>query len=239
MKKLKIKSIKCVKRGRVIDINVKKNSNFITSNGILTHNCDRISIPGQDAMRQLIEDTQDITRFFLLANDESKITDALVSRCGYQFSLDQPPGKDILRYCFNVLKKEGVTIKNKKAVVKLITKCYPDIRKIIGTLQSNVRDNVIDDISFNSAEDVYEKIVTHMKSMDLNGIRKELRSSYIDYDGLYKHIYEKVMADEDYFSSPGVMIHTIGEFLYKNKDISIREVNFMTFVLDCAFKEAL
>ena len=31
---------------------------------VYLNECDRISIPGQDAMRQLIEDTQDITRFF-------------------------------------------------------------------------------------------------------------------------------------------------------------------------------
>ena len=39
MNVVKVKSIKKVESGRVINLHVKKNNTFVTSNGIVTHNC--------------------------------------------------------------------------------------------------------------------------------------------------------------------------------------------------------
>jgi len=206
---------------------------------VYLNEADRISPAGQDAMRQLMEDTEKITRFFFLANNENKITDAIKSRCSYHLDLNDPPGKDILVYCMKILKNEKVKLESKAAIVNLIKKCYPDIRKIIGTLQSNVRNGVVKDISFSSTHDLFEEVFELMKKGDPEGVRKKLKSTYVQYDDLYNFLYTKVMDNNDVVSKPGVFILHTGEYLYRNSLVAIEEVNFMAYLFQLLFEDVL
>ena len=194
----------------------------------LNESC-RLSAAGQDALRQLLEDTEKITRFFFVANNENKITDALKSRCGYHLDLNDPPGKSMFYHCVKILKKEGIELKNKKGLVEMVSKLYPDIRKIIGTMQSNVKNGVIESISYGTNSDLYEQIFSYMKNSDIENIRKTLRSNYVDYPELYSHLYSKAIDDPDCVNSPGSFIIETGEALFRDSQVAISEVNFVSY----------
>ena len=76
-------------------------------------------------------------------------------------------------------------------------------------------------------EEVYSDIIKMIKEQNLDGIRKSLRSNAIDYPGLYSHVFE--CAGE--FKSPGDVILLVGEHLYRDSIISIKEINFLTMVV--------
>lgn len=201
--------------------------------------CDRISLAGQNSLNQLIEDTWSITRYFFLCNDESKITEPIKSRCSYHLDLNDPPGTEIFRKCSYILKQEGIKIKDKSAIVDLIKKCYPDIRKTIGTLQSNVVNGEIENISFSTATDIYKDIFDKMKKSDVESIRKLLKSNYMDYSGLYEYLYCVVMDNPDEVKKPGEFIIDTGEYLYRNSSVAISEINFMSYIFNLMRKEVI
>lgn len=186
---------------------------------------DHISKPAQAMLRDLMETVQDITRFIFQANYEHLIIDELFSRCQV-ININHPPAKDIFKYCLKILKSENIKIKNKSVIVEVIKKLYPDIRRIINTLQLNSFDGIIDKVNIKDINDVYQTILNSMFEKDLNNIRITLRSNTVNYPDLYNYIFDNVSD----FKSPGDMIIEIGRHLYQDSVVSIKEINFMAMV---------
>lgn len=203
---------------------------------------DRLSPNAVDSLKDLLEEVQHITRFFFLSNDEYLKNDkdnAIKSRCSFQLNLNDPPGDIIFKKCIEILKKENVKLKNTSELINLVKKCYPDIRKIIGTLQSNVSNGVLDTISYSTDQDLYKSIFSLMKSQEIDELRKKLKSNYINYDDLFEYIYREVMEDPDLVNNPGEFMIMIGEYLYKNSIVAIKEINFISFVFNLMKKGVL
>lgn len=193
---------------------------------------DRLSPNAQDMLNQLIEDVQHLTRFFFICNKPEKMTNPILSRCVYKIDLNNPPAKDIFLSVSKILKQEKVVVNDKSGIINIIKKQYPDIRQIIGTIQSNVIDGAINKVSYKSYKDVYESIWASMKDYDIEKTRKCLKSNYIDYSELFEHIYTIVMDDPDQVKNPGEFILLTGEYLYKDSIVSIKEINFMSYFFD-------
>ena len=178
----------------------------------------------QKMLKQLMEDTQKITRFIFLTNDESRIIEEIKSRC-LSVKMDSPPAKDIFFFCERILKSEGIKY-DKKTVLNIVKKCYPDIRSTVLALQSNTEDKLLRG-DYIGAEDIYQNIRKFMLAKDLDNIRKTLRSMYINYPELYRNLYEIVGE----FRQPGEVIIGIGEHLYRDSRVANREINFMHMVV--------
>jgi DNA polymerase III delta prime subunit len=209
---------------------------------VYINEADRLSANAMDSLKDIMESVQSITRFFFLSNDptlRNDIDGAIKSRCGYQIDLNDPPGKEIFTHCVKVLFKEGVKLESKTALLELIKKCYPDIRKIIGTLQSNVVDGKIKNIAYSSSEDLFNSIFKCMKETDIENLRKSLKSNYIDYSELYNHIYQLVMEDPDVVKNAGDVLIDTGEYMYRNGLVAIPEINFMAYVMNLIKKGVL
>jgi DNA polymerase III delta prime subunit len=175
----------------------------------------------QKMLRQLMEDVQKITRFVLLCNYEHNIIDEIKSRCQV-IKIDNPPAKEIGKFCLSILRKEKVKF-NVKDVIKIVEKCYPDIRKTIQVLQLNTINKKLTGSQISVSENIWKKILSLMLKSDIENVRKELKSNYIDYPDLYKFLYEN--AGE--FKEPGGAIILIGEHLNRNTFYPIKEINFM------------
>ena len=191
MKKVKIKSIEYIGKKNVINLNVRKNHTFISSNGIITHNCDSLTSGPQGSqklLRQLMEDTYKICRFILICNYENYIIPEIKSRCQV-IKLDSPPKKEIGQLCLSILKNEGVDY-NTKNVLEIIKKCYPDIRKTINVLQENVVDGKLTGSRVFASEVLFDKILNFIIKGDIEKLREELKSNYISYSELYQYLYE-------------------------------------------------
>lgn len=202
---------------------------------VILNEADGLNQLAQKNILDLIEQVQKITRFILVGNYGHMIIEPLQSRC-MTVSFGNLPIKEIGAHCMKILKAENVKVKNAKVVSEIIKKFYPDVRKIINTLQLNTIDNTIDAIvTLDNVNEVYMEILKMMKKGDLESIRKSLRSNSINYPDLYQFLFNEVGV----FQSPGDMIIEIGEALYRDGIVAIKEVNFMAFVARCLKKSVI
>lgn len=223
-----------------IDVVRDKVKSFATSLGITDkkvvylNECDHLSVNAQAAIRDLSESVQKNCRFFFLANYPQKIIDPIKSRC-QTITLNDPPKDQLLKFCFKILKEENIEVKNKSGVVEIIKAHYPDIRQIVNTLQLNCNNGVFDTVKISTTSEVFETIFKNMKDKDVDGIRKILRTESVDYNELYNFLYEKAPESK----SPGDFIISIGEYLYRDSFVGIKEINFMAFFFSMMKKGVL
>lgn len=215
-----------------IDAMRTKVKSFATALGItplkivVLNEADYLSPNAQAMLRDLMESVQNITRFIIQCNYGNKVIPELQSRCQV-IELNGPPMKDIGIHILKILKEEKVKVNNKSAISDVIKKLYPDIRKMINTLQMNTIDGVLDTVKIEEVNEVYSNIFKSMKKGDLDEIRKILRSNAVNYTELYSYLFEQVGE----FKSPGDAILEIGEFLYRSSIIAIQEINFLCMVV--------
>lgn len=143
-----------------IDIIRGKINNFVSAMSptgslkvVILDEADRLSVQSQDALRGMIEDNAVDTRFILTANEQSRLTDAIKSRC---VSLDIMPPKDKFKaFLVKILRAESIIVSKEsvKPLQIVINKYYPDLRRTIGVIQKNVISNklVISDSEINDS----------------------------------------------------------------------------------------
>lgn len=189
----------------------------------------------QKLLRELIENTIKICRFIFLCNYDGYIIPELKSRFkGYTIKFDNPPKKDIGKFCLKILRNEKVKF-NTKDVIDIINKCYPDIRGTIDVLQSNVINGKLTGSKMSSNEELFEKIFNFILKKDIEKVREELKSNYIPYDSFYEYMYNRA-GD---FKQPGLAILLIGKYLYQNLTVSIKEINLMAMIMDFIYQKVI
>jgi len=206
---------------------------------VYINEADRLSAAAQDMLRDLIERVQDITRFILLCNHPERITVEVKSRCPLIIFPD-PPIKEIVLKCINILKSEKVTFENKD-VISLVKSTYPDIRHTINMLKFNVSGGILSSkLNIVSVNEVYQEVLDAMLTGDMSNVRKVLRANPIDYTKLFVFLYEKLMStDKEVFSNDFIAIAEIAEGAYRNDIVAIKEINFMNTYLKMLKQKAV
>lgn len=216
-----------------IDTMRNKVRSFATSLGtsnlkiVVINESDFLSLNAQAILRDLMEQVQDITRFIFMCNYGHKMMPEILSRCQV-VELNNPPAKEIYRHCEMILKKENIIVKNPKVVIELIKKLYPDIRRIINTLQMSIVNGILDTIKYESSSDIYKQFIDLMKAGDIDSIRKLIRNNIINYTELYSVLFENV----NEFKLVGDAIILIAEYLYRDSIVAIKEISFIGMVVD-------
>lgn len=187
----------------------------------------------QKMLKQLIEDVHSITRFIFLTNNINDIMPEIRSRC-WVIEVSNPPKKEIGKLCLKILRQEKVKFESKD-VIDVVSKCYPDIRKTIETLQENTIDGKLTGSRIYASEALFENIFKSMIGKDIEEVRTLLRSNYIDYPNLYAYLYDN--AGE--FNQPGAAILLIGKYLYQDALVAIKEINFMAMVMDFLYEKII
>ena len=141
---------------------------------VILDEADGITIDGQRALRNTMEEYSGKTRFILTANYKHKIIPAIQSRT--QFFDLTPPFDDVVKRVVNVVKEEGIKIDNEQKTnfVNLIKQDYPDIRKVLNTVQKSTISKIFTiDHSVDSKE-IVDKIHKYIVSKDSLKLRKYL-----------------------------------------------------------------
>ncbi len=168
MKTFKIKQIKKIDKGRVLNLTVYKNHTFLTENGICTHNCDGASQQFFKAFKASMEEFHANSRFIATSNYINKIDEAVKSRfelINFDFSKEEESElmKGYLIRLWNICKAENLII-DKEALLELVKRKFPDFRSMLNTLQGYKNEGKekisIDDIKkFNSVyKDIFQLI---------------------------------------------------------------------------------
>lgn len=180
----------------------------------------------QKMLRELIEETQHLTRFILACNYSEYIIKEIKSRC-YIVDFLPPSGKDVYNRCISILKSENISKINKKSLLEIVKKSFPDFRNTIVNLQASIIDGKLESAYISEVESFYKKIFEHTKKKELNEVRSILRTHAIDYVGLYQYFFENV----NELNNVADAIILIAEHLNRNSISAIKEINFMHMVM--------
>lgn len=206
---------------------------------VLLNEADYLSINSQAILRTILED-EDIynnARFILTYNYGNKIIPELKSRCQELFFRTLNRDK-VLEHTAIILKKEKVKVASIELLEKYIDLSFPDLRKILQTLQDNVLDGRLQEPSSTTTDSSVEykvQIIELLEKGDWQGIR-EVVNKNVDGDEfieLYKFFYEylgEVAKFKDINKrKAGIVI--IADHLYRNSLVADQEINFIAFII--------
>ena len=196
---------------------------------VILDEADGITIDGQRALRNTMEEYSSQTRFILTANYKHKIIPAIQSRT-QSFDLN-PPFEDVVTRIVEIVKSEGVKIDDsqKGNFVNTIKQNYPDIRKIINAVQKAcVKGKFTIDIALDSKE-IVDRVHKEIQSSNVIGLRKYLIENENEFQGDYHNlmkqylnfVYESNIADD----KKREYILILSDYMYKDVFVLDKEIN--------------
>ena len=195
---------------------------------VILDEADYLTPQAQATLRHTIEACSATTRFILTCNYLERIISPLQSRC-QTFEITPPSKGDVLDTLKNILANEGIEA-SESISMKVIDTHYPDIRKIINTIQGSIVDGYvkIDDNSLKNSQ-LGDKIVDALeKKLKLSVIRQILADSGArEFDGLFKVLYDNV---SKYTDREGEAILIIAKYQYEYTFVLEKEICIATML---------
>lgn len=164
---------------------------------IVLDEADYLTPAAQSILRNLMETFSNTTRFILTCNYVEKIIEPIRSRC-QSFKVTPPSMKDIALRCDFIMAAENISY-DPADLKTIIENGYPDIRKIIGEIQSNTHNNTLTLSQHLTAEaDIENKIIDILSSKQANSIKfTKIRQLFLnsdigDYTSFYSMLYKRI-----------------------------------------------
>jgi DNA polymerase III delta prime subunit len=199
---------------------------------VLFDECDALSIEGQKALRNVIEEYSSNTRFIFTCNYLFKIMDALRSRCQI-FNL-VPPLDKVTARVVHILRSENINVPDdeKTKLLELIRTGYPDMRRIINDVQKYSHTGTLL-IKSSNTKNLAEKIIQKLiKKTNLIEIRKFVIESEqnfsSDYIQLLREMFEAVYTNSQILEQKNTWLLTISEAMYKDAIVLDKEINWFS-----------
>jgi len=105
---------------------------------VILDEADFLTIQAQASLRNIIETFSRTTRFILTCNFVERIIDPIQSRC-QTFKIVPPTKKEVAVHITGICDKENIGYEI-PSIGKLVNKYYPDIRKMLNTVQASTVD---------------------------------------------------------------------------------------------------
>ena len=160
---------------------------------VILDEADYITPQAQATLRNVIESCSKTTRFILTCNYLERIISPLQSRC-QTFEIIPPSKTEVIEHVSNIAAKEAMLEVSVNDVQKVVSTHYPDIRKIINTIQGSIVDGVIkiDDTSLKNTQLGGLIVDALIRKAKLSEIRQIIADSGSrEFDDLFKYIYNK------------------------------------------------
>ena len=197
---------------------------------IILDEADYLTPQAQATLRNTMETFSRSTRFILTCNYLERIISPLQSRC-QTFEITPPSKQEVNNKCQDILTQEKILFygihdngQHHNSIDGVIDTHYPDIRKIINTLQGSIVDGEIkiDDNSLKNTQ-LGDQIVEALeKKLKLSVIRQMLADSGArEFDGLFKVLYDNV---SKYTNREGEAILIIAKYQYEYTFVLEKEI---------------
>ena len=160
---------------------------------VILDEADYITPQAQATLRNTIESCSKTTRFILTCNYLERIISPLQSRC-QTFEIIPPSKTEVIEHVSNIAAKEAMLEVSVNDIQKVVSTHYPDIRKIINTIQGSIVDGVlkIDDTSLKNTQLGGLIVDALIRKAKLSEIRQIIADSGSrEFDDLFKYIYDK------------------------------------------------
>ena len=198
----------------------------------------------QPALRNFMEEYSKNCGFILTCNFKNRIIDPLHSRCAvieFKIPTSEKPklAKDFFQRVSKILENENVTA-DMKVVAELITRHFPDWRRVLNELQRYSASGHIDTgILVNISDENFKTLIGYLKARNFKEMRKWVGSnSDVESSVLYRKLYD-TMSDYLQPNSEPQLIHHIAEYSYRAAFVADQEVNLVAclteIMADCNF----
>jgi replication factor C small subunit len=199
---------------------------------VILDEADYITIQGQAALRNIIETFSRSTRFILTCNYIERVIDPLQSRC--QVLKIVPPSKQEIAYhIIDMSLNKKMLVCSAEDLKLVINQHYPDIRKMLNTLQMSVNgDEIVVDKSILVSNSYKNKVLAELckpTAKSFNNIRQIIADSNIsDFEDMFRYLYDNV---EKYAPlSVGEVVIYIEEYQYHSNFRIDKEINTMALI---------
>jgi len=204
---------------------------------VLLEEADFITLSGQAVLRRLMEDYVDEARFILTGNHENKITPPIKSRCQH-FRFKAADKDDIAEYAATILVKEEIDFELEQLDL-YVAAGYPDIRKIINSIQQSIDVDKLIDLrsgSTSNVDDYKISLISHISNDDWDKAREVVCGNVIneEFEGLYRFLYENLDKSKKFSKQAnweeGQL--KIAEYLYMHTIVADPEINLAALFIE-------
>jgi len=189
---------------------------------VILDESDYLTAQAQATLRNVIETFSSSCRFIFTCNYLDRIIAPLQSRC-MAFGITPPSKKEVGQHILRICESEGIDY-TKEDLGQIIITHYPDIRKILNTLQGSLKDKklVLDSKSLINT-DFENKVVQGLKNkINLKEIRQIIADSgATQFESLFRCLYDNV---EEYTTKIGDAIVIIAQYQYEYSFVVDKEI---------------
>lgn len=199
----------------------------------------------QPALRAFIEEFSANCRFIFTCNFKNRIIEPLHSRCAViDFKIENKEKQEVAAAFFKratqILKQENVEF-DPKVVAEVVTKHFPDYRRVLNELQRySVSGKIDSGILVNVGEESYKELVKNLKEKNFTEVRKWVgKNSDMDSVALFRELYDSANNVLDQGSVPQLIL-ILADYQYKAAFVADHELNTMAamteIMANCKFK---
>ena len=197
---------------------------------VILDEADFLTIQAQASLRNIIETFSRTTRFILTCNYVERIIDPLQSRC-QTFKIVPPTKKEVAAHLATICGIESISYEP-IAIGKIVNRFYPDIRKMLNTIQSSstggelkIDDSLLISTGYMSA------IVGELKlpKPQIKKIRQILADSNVDdFEDLFRYLFDN--ASKYLPNKEGTAAILINDHQYKANFRLDKEINCISLI---------
>ena len=186
----------------------------------------------QPALRGFVEEFHKNCRFILTCNFKNRIIEPLHSRfSNIEFRInnkDKPKlASQLMDRAVYILKEQNIEYED-KALVGLITKHFPDFRKLINELQRYSVSGAIDaGVLVNISDENLKTLTAHLKGKEFGDMRKWVVNN-LDNDPvkIFRKIYDSLNTTLQPETIPHAIL-IIADYQYKSAFVADQEINLV------------
>ena len=212
---------------------------------IIIDEADNTSNDVQLLLRAFIEEFAGNCRFIFTCNYKNKILEPLHSRCAVvDFSIKGKEKQEVAASFFKrlneILEKEGIET-DKKVLVELINKHFPDWRRVLNECQRYSVSGKIDSGILAAFSDVaVNELIKNLKSKNFSEVRKWVNNN-MDNDTtvLLRRIYDNLYTSLVPATIPAAVL-VLAKYQYQAAFVADQEINLLAclteIMVECEFK---
>jgi len=186
----------------------------------------------QPALRGFVEEFHKNCRFILTCNFKNRIIEPLHSRfSNIEFKINNKEKPQLQTQLYNratfILKSKNIEYED-KALVGLITRHFPDFRKLINELQRYSVSGAIDaGILVNISDENLKSLTGHLKAKEFGDMRKWVVNN-LDNDPvkIFRKIYDSLNTTLQPETIPHAIL-IIADYQYKSAFVADQEINLV------------
>lgn len=198
----------------------------------------------QPALRSFIEEFSSNCRFIFTCNHKNRIIEPIQSRCAViDFKIDNSEKPKMMGNFFKriteILKTEQIEF-DPKVVAELVSKHFPDFRRVLNELQRySVSGKIDSGILVNIGKESYKDLIKNLKDKNFTEVRKWVsKNSDGEPSHIFKELYDTATETMDKSSIPSLVL-ILADYQYRAAFVVDHEINLMAalteIMKDCKF----